>query len=805
MHRKKSLAAIPFILTFLVILAVSLYANSLISFSMRTMEFNIEHRLVAESKRLANMVSAEELDKYRDIRDMELPEYHTLRQRLLDFSLEADVLYAYFIRPEKDAMRYIVDNDFNEETRVGLDTEPFDPLPVPWILSTLEGRAVCSGLGNYTPGWEGLLSGYAPVFDNNGNVTAIAGVDIDDEPIVQARRLVSILTVVQIIAIAAIFVSGIIYLIYLYRQAEIAREANAAKSWFLSQMSHEIRTPLNAVIGLSEVELQGSQANNLPDSTRDNINRIRQSGASLLGMINDILDISKIEAGRFQLTPAVYETAPLLSDTVNLNKVRIGDKPVTLRFEINNDFPAKLRGDELRVRQILNNLLSNAIKYTQEGTVTLSVLCETIPGDTNVLISFTVQDTGIGIRAEDMGKLFTSYTQFDTGANRKIEGTGLGLTIAKRIVEMMGGSISVESEYGKGSVFTAHIIQGVDDAASIGEETAEALRNFRYISRGQADNLSLGKEKDIARLWLPYCKVLVVDDLLDNIHVARGLLAPYGLQADTAVSGREALEKAKDRDYDLIFMDHMMPEMDGIKTAAAIRKIDGYADIPIIALTANALRGMRELYLEKGFQDYLSKPISPEALDEVINKWLNNSTPHLPLPTPYSHEIEARRIDKLNHYRAAFEMSRTSGGLEIDSEYYRRFTSLIESFDTLPANLQTDRALLTEAGRKEDAQKIRGILPAFCENITAMHRSKVNNKETGSEIAGLILQRLKKAIEDGDTSAAGKIVTELGAKNLNPEERELYFKLYDLLMEDNTEQALETIDKCSYSETSVSE
>ena len=233
------------------------------------MEYNIERRLIAESKRLANMVSAEELDKYRSVHDMELPEYQAMKQRLLDFSLEADVLYAYFIRPAKDAMQYIVDNDFNEETRVGLDTQPFDPRPLPWILSTLEGRAICSGLGNYTPDWEGLLSGYAPVFDRDGNVIAIAGVDIKDEPIVQARRLVSILFIVQIIAVAVIFVSGVIYFVYLYRQAEIAREANAAKSWFLSQMSHEIRTPLNAVIGLSEIELRDSQASNLPDSTRD--------------------------------------------------------------------------------------------------------------------------------------------------------------------------------------------------------------------------------------------------------------------------------------------------------------------------------------------------------------------------------------------------------------------------------------------------------------------------------------------------------------------------------------------------------
>jgi signal transduction histidine kinase/CheY-like chemotaxis protein len=696
-------------------------------------------------------------------------------------------------------LQYVVDNDFNEETRVGLDTVPFDPRPTPWILSTLEGKAVCSGLGNYTPGWEGLLSGYAPVFDNDGNITAIAGVDIEDEPIVQARRLVSILTVVQIIAVAAIFVSGIIYFVYLNRQAEIAREASAAKSWFLSQMSHEIRTPLNAVIGLSEIELQNSKANNLPDSTRDNISRIRQSGVSLLGMINDILDISKIEANRFQLVPVIYETAPLLSDTVNLNKVRIGSKPIILKLEINGDFPAKLFGDELRVRQVLNNLLSNAIKYTQKGTITLNMLCEIIPGENaanNAFIRFTVQDTGIGIRTEDMGKLFTSYTQLDTDTNRKIEGTGLGLTITKRLVEMMGGSISVESEYGKGSVFTARIIQGVDVAEEqtngIGEETARALIEFRYTTEKE--------EGQIARLWLPDCKVLVVDDIPDNLHVARGLLTPYGLQVDTAISGKEAVEKVKTYDYDIIFMDHMMPEMNGIETAEAIRKIEMSKEqlrkngrrVPIIALTANALRGMREIYMEKGFDDYLSKPISPEALDEVIKKFFNKQeTGNL----NYQLEIDARKLDKLSHYRAAFEMSKTSSGLEIDSEYYRRFISLLESFDALPDNLQADRALMIEAGRNENAQKILKTLPAFCENIAVLYQGKVKKEVIENEIVGDILQRLKKAINIDDARTAGIIVKELGAISMTSTERELYFKLYDLLMEDNNEKALEIIDR----------
>ncbi len=413
---------------------------------------------------------------------------------------------------------------------------------------------------------------------------------------------------------------------------------------------------------------------------------------------------------------------------MNLNMVRFGSKPIGFALEIGGDFPAKLIGDELRVRQVLNNLLSNAAKYTDEGTVALKIAWS-IHSAGKVKLAFTVRDTGIGIRAEDIKKLFASYAQLDTGAKRKAGGTGLGLAITKNLVEMMGGSICVESEYGKGSAFTAEIIQGIAEYKPIGEETAEALRNFRYAPEG--------KEKIITRSWLPHAQVLVVDDLPENLLVAQGLLAPYGLKVDTAASGREAVELARSHSYGLIFMDHMMPEMDGIEAAEAIRKMEGHAHTPIVALTANALRGMKELYLEKGFDDYLSKPISPEALDAIVNKWLNeqiimnneqlseslgqNAKPSDDNSLFIANrslliEIEAQRLDKLNHYRAAFEISKTSAGLEIDAEYYRRFTSLVGSFDALPVGLRADKELLIEAGQKEDAQRIREMLPAFCES-----------------------------------------------------------------------------------------
>jgi len=595
----------------------------------------------------------------------------------------------------------------------------------------------------------------------------------------------------------------------LERQTEIAIQANHAKSQFLATMSHEIRTPLNAVIGLSEIELR----DRLSDSSRENLIQIQQSGTSLLGIINDILDISKIEAGSFEIVPAEYETASFINDTVNLNMVRLGSKPISFVLNVNWDLPAKLIGDELRVKQILNNLLSNAIKYTDEGTVTLNIAwyahCAGM-----VRLVFIVQDTGIGIRTEDIRKLFTSYTQLDTKANRKIEGTGLGLAITKRLVEMMGGSINAESEYGKGSVFTAEIIQGIENASvvdgvdggaaglSLGEETADALRNFRYFTEGQTTTLCPGKEPS----WLPHAQVLIVDDLPANLLVARGLLAPYGLQIDTATSGREAIELVKNHNYDIIFMDHMMPEMDGIEASTAIRQIEGYAHIPIVALTANAMRGMRESFLEKGFQDYLSKPLSPVALDEVINKWVreqdthknNDPTPYSPVPIPLSLEIEAQRLDILNHYLVSFtNVPEADWQSKFDTAYFERFAALIESLNRseMPAALREQAGLLIEAGRKEDTRKIREALPVFCEALQKWRdqKQKAAGDEQGDKIPDEILPRLKKALLAGETETAEAAIGELGGTALTPAWRELYFRLYALMLEGNTEKIMEAI------------
>jgi PAS domain S-box-containing protein len=402
-----------------------------------------------------------------------------------------------------------------------------------------------------------------------------------------------------------------------YRAKDVAEAASKAKSVFLATMSHEIRTPLNAIIGLSEIQLQ----KNLPEDTYLDLEKIHNSGATLLGIINDILDISKIEAGNFELIPDVYDTPSLINDTVQLNIVRIGSKPITFRLNIDDTLPAGLYGDELRVKQILNNILSNAFKYTKAGTVTLQVRWENM-GD-EIFMIFSVSDTGQGIKEEDIGKLFSEYSQLDTRANRKIEGTGLGLSITKQLVEMMGGTISVESEYGWGSTFTVKIRQKIIDGRPIGKEVAENLRTFRLIETRQT------RSKNLVRAHMPYGRVLVVDDVATNLDVAKGLMLPYGLAIDCVLSAPEAIEciRKEEVKYDVIFMDHMMPGMDGIEAARIIREEIGteYAKtVPIIALTANALAGNEEKFLSSGFNAFIAKPIDIMRLDVILNQWVRD-------------------------------------------------------------------------------------------------------------------------------------------------------------------------------------
>ena len=389
--------------------------------------------------------------------------------------------------------------------------------------------------------------------------------------------------------------------------------ASKAKGNFLASMSHEIRTPLNAIIGLIEIELR----RDLPLEDLDNLRKIRTSGNLLMGIINDILDMSKIESGRFELVPTEYVFADMINDTVALNAVRIGSKRIKFLVTIDEQIPCKMKGDELRIKQLLSNLLSNAFKFTHEGNVELRASWS--PDSEGARITFDVTDTGIGIRDDDMKKLFSEYTRIYQSDTREVEGTGLGLSISKGLCEMMGGSITAKSEYGKGSVFSVDIWQGIVDATPIGEQVASALMRFSY----KAETYKPG----VDFVPMPYARVLIVDDLDINLEVAAACLAPYQISVDVTDNGADAVQMIKDGEprYDLIFMDHMMPGMDGIETTRAIRALgtDYAASVPIVALTANALVGNDKMFADNGFQDFLSKPIEIEKLDEVLHKWVH--------------------------------------------------------------------------------------------------------------------------------------------------------------------------------------
>ena len=385
--------------------------------------------------------------------------------------------------------------------------------------------------------------------------------------------------------------------------------ANVAKSQFLANMSHEIRTPLNGILGMDAMLLEECKDENLKEYARN----IQSAGQSLLSIINDILDISKIEAGKLEIIPVEYELFSVINDCCNIARVRAESKSLLLQLMIAPQLPSCLCGDEVRVRQIVNNLLSNAVKYTKKGTVTFSMSSESL-ADNQIMLVISVKDTGIGIREEDLDKLFGAFTRVDEKRNRNIEGTGLGLNLTKKLVDMMGGEIKAESVYGKGSCFTVRIPQKVINP--------EPLGDFQKRYQQFLDTAENSRHAFIA----PDAHILVVDDVEINLKVIKGLLKKTRIQVDTEQSGMACLECVKKRKYDLIFLDHMMPEMDGIETLQQMKLLAGNLNenTPVIMLTANATRGAREEYMKAGFYDYITKPVKEEDLQEVLAKYLGD-------------------------------------------------------------------------------------------------------------------------------------------------------------------------------------
>jgi len=401
---------------------------------------------------------------------------------------------------------------------------------------------------------------------------------------------------------------------------EAAESNNRSKGFFLAQMSHEIRTPMNAILGISEIQLLDKT---LSPNAEEGYRKIYESGNLLLNIINDILDFSKIDAGKLEIFREKYDVPSLINDSVQLNRLRFENKLIYFKINLDENTPHELIGDELRIRQILFNLLSNAFKYTEVGEVELSVYPEPAAPEEKeqnketITLVFRVKDTGQGMTESQISRIFDEYSRFNMETNRSISGTGLGMSITKRIIDMMDGKIHIESKPGEGSVFTVRLPQVLCGAAVCGSEIAKNLREFNF------QNISLDKKTQIIHEHMPYGKVLIVDDVESNLLVAKGLLNPYGLHIETVKSGFDAIKKIEnDKNYDIIFMDHMMPKMDGLKTTKILRDM-GYAH-PIVALTANAVIGQEEMFLANGFDGFISKPIDSRELNHILIELIRN-------------------------------------------------------------------------------------------------------------------------------------------------------------------------------------
>jgi signal transduction histidine kinase/CheY-like chemotaxis protein len=591
----------------------------------------------------------------------------------------------------------------------------------------------------------------------------------------------------------------------LKKKAEIA---SAAKTAFLANMSHEMRTPLNAIIGFSELELEDDDNGEGGRNTRNSLEKIYNSGMTLLGIINDILDISKVESGKFELLFSQYDVPSLINDTITLNIVRIVDKPITFSLDIDGSLPGRLYGDELRIKQVLNNFLSNAFKYTREGTVKLGLRCENAEEQTNgpggtlvpgIWLCGYVSDTGVGIKKEDQEKLFVDYTQLDTRSNRNIEGTGLGLSITRQIIGMMKGSVKVESEYGAGSTFSFRLLQGSVGAAPIGEATAESLKSLDYTASRRNRN------RNLVRARIPYARVLVVDDVQANLDVTRGMLKPYGMTVDCVSSGRQAVDLVRQGiQYNAIFMDHMMPEMDGIEAVRIIRNEIGtkYAEtVPIIALTANAIVGNEEMFFTAGFQAFLSKPIDIFRLNEVVNHWVRDKRREKELPPgnvpallseagvkpkllagkPVPGVDFVRGLDRFGdeenyiaairsfvaHTPALLEELRESGA---DFERFRITVHGVKgsSYGICADGIGRDAEALERAAREENRDYLASHRDGFIaetesliQNLAAMLESLEGQKPRKAEPDHAVLARIREAAASYDMGAMDRLIEEL--------------------------------------------
>jgi CheY-like chemotaxis protein/two-component sensor histidine kinase len=593
---------------------------------------------------------------------------------------------------------------------------------------------------------------------------------------------------------------------------EQAIQASNAKSSFLARMSHDIRTPMNAILGIAEIQLQDTS---LPQGASDAFAKIDSSADLLIGIINDILDMSKIEAGKLELMPIKYDVPSLINDTVQLNLLHFESKPIEFKLSVDENVPLSLIGDELRIKQILNNLLSNAFKYTRKGEVSLAVTVDYVRQreSTDIPLVFRVRDTGQGMTAEQVHNLGNEYSRFNLEANRTIEGIGLGMSITRKLIELMNGEFSVESRPGAGTTVTVRVPQknaGIGVSGTIGRKLADDLQKSRI------HNVYMNKVQ-ITRTPMPYGNVLIVDDAETNLYVAKGLMAPYGLSIETAASGIEAIDKIKDgAAYDIIFMDHMMPRMDGIEAVKIIRGL-GYKR-PIIALTANALVGQAEMFMENGFDGFISKPIDIRQLNASLNKLIRDKYPPEVVEAALRQAANTKAVEGLSpsdpQLLAMFVLDAEKALARLKGVFENEFRSkddmrqyVIDTHTMKSAlrnigesGLSATALKLEQAGRAENTGVMTSETPAFLEALSATiakyrpeEEECVNvNAEEGTEDRAYFKERLlviQTACENYDVGMVNKTLAELGGKKWGHSDKEVLDTISGYILSSDFEEA----------------